>query len=222
MELVERVEEFLLHAFLVAEKLNVVDQQHVGVPVLVVEPSHVVVVDAGEEVVAEFFTGDVNDLVFRVIFVHLVGNGVHQVGLSQTGGTVDEQGVVVLARFFCHGGAGRVGELIGAADNECGEGVLIVGTLKAVLQFLVAACQFIVIFGVAVFGKRVVIFFRCDDIDLDLDIQSQHVEKCLFQQGIVGVHNNGFLELGLYGEHCHRAVQLYRLHNIDPELHGSL
>ena len=68
VELVERVEEFLLHAFLVAEKLNVVDQQHVGVPVLVVEPSHVVVVDAGEEVVAEFFTGDVNDLVFRVIF----------------------------------------------------------------------------------------------------------------------------------------------------------
>ena len=136
---------------------------------------------------------------------------------SQNVGLVSMTKVVNRFTIF----TGCVGELIGAADNECGEGVLIVGTLKAVLQFLVAACQFIVILGVAVFGKRVVIFFRCDDIDLDLDIQSQHVEKCLFQQGIVGVHNNGFLELGLYGEHCHRAVQLYRLHNIDPELHGS-
>ena len=77
MQLVEGVEELFLHSLLVAEELDIVNEQHVGVPVFVVEQRRVVVVDAGDQVVAELFAGHVNDLVVRVVFVYLVGDGVH-------------------------------------------------------------------------------------------------------------------------------------------------
>lgn len=93
VQLVEGVEELLLHPLFAGEELDVVDEQNVGVAVLVVELCGVLVVDAGDEVVAEFLAGDVDDLVLRMILADLVGDGVHQVGLAQTGGAVDEQGL---------------------------------------------------------------------------------------------------------------------------------
>ena len=43
---VERVEKFLLDAFLAGEKLDVVDQQHIGLAIFFAEPDELVVLDA--------------------------------------------------------------------------------------------------------------------------------------------------------------------------------
>ena len=100
MELVEGMEEFFLHPLFVAEKLDIVNEQHVRVPVFVVEPCGIAVIDAGNQVVAEFFAGNINNLVFRVILVHLMGNGMHQMGFSKTNASVDKKGIVDLSGRF--------------------------------------------------------------------------------------------------------------------------
>ena len=58
-----------------------------------------------------------------------VGDGLHQVGLAQPGGAVDEERVVGLARRFGGGVGGGGGELVGLADDEGVEGVALVERL---------------------------------------------------------------------------------------------
>ena len=128
-----------------------------------------------------------------MVLADLVGDGVHQVGLAQTGGAVDEQGVVVHARLFCHGGAGSVGELVGAAHDEGIEGVFIVCALEGVLQLLVAACDVVKI-------RRRPLLVRCRRsrlvfyLNVQCHVKAQNVEKCLFEQGLVVAQHNGTLE----------------------------
>ena len=52
---IERVEKFLLNAFLAGEKLDVVNQQHVGLAVFFAEFGELVVLDAVNVFVREFF-----------------------------------------------------------------------------------------------------------------------------------------------------------------------
>jgi hypothetical protein len=49
---------------------------------------------------------------------------VQQVGLAEAGVAVDGQRVVRLARIFCHGDSGRMGEAVRPTDDEGLKGVL--------------------------------------------------------------------------------------------------
>ena len=101
-------------------------------------------------------------------------------GLSQSGRTIDEQGVVVLARFFRHSGAGSVGKFVGAAYDKGIECVFIVRTLKGMLQLLVAACDLVIVVGLELLLDLLVLFI--DHLDLNINGESQGIEKRLFQQ----------------------------------------
>ena len=135
------MEEFFLHPVFVAEELNIVDQQDIGGAVFVMETCHIVAVDAVDQVVSEFFTGHINDVVIRMLLFDLVGDGVHQVCFSQTRWTVDEQRIVTLARFFCNCRTGSIGKFVGATHNERGECIFVVCPFKALFQLLIPQSQ---------------------------------------------------------------------------------
>ena len=60
-----------------------------------------------------------------------MGDGLHQVGLAQPGGAVDEKRVVGLAWCFDHSMGCCGGKLIRFADDKAVEGIAIVERLRA-------------------------------------------------------------------------------------------
>ena len=129
---VKRMEELLLRHFLAFEEMHVVHQEevHVG-PVAAPELGHGPAVDALDDLVDELLGADVEHPGLGLPLADGVGDGLHQVGLAQPGGAVDEEGIVGLAGGFGRrvGGGGR--ELVGLADDEGVEGVALVERLGA-------------------------------------------------------------------------------------------
>ncbi len=115
---VEGVEELLLGALLAGEELDVVDEQHVHVAEAVAEAGHLVVADGVDHLVGELLAGDVADGGVRLAALHVVADGVHQVGLAHADAAVEEERVVGLGGALGDGLRGGHGELVAAADDE--------------------------------------------------------------------------------------------------------
>ena len=115
---VEGVEELLLGALLAGEKLNVVDEQHVDVAELVAEAGHLVVADRVDHLVGELLTADVADGGMGLATLHVVADGVHEMGLAHPDAAVEEERVVGLGGALGDGLRGGHGELVAAADDE--------------------------------------------------------------------------------------------------------
>ena len=77
----------------------------------------------GDELVGELLAGDVDDALARARVAHRVADGVHEVRLAEADAAVEEERVVGVAGSLGDGEAGRVGELVGRADDEGAEGV---------------------------------------------------------------------------------------------------
>ena len=71
--------------FLAGDKLNVIHQQQILVPVLLPEGVGAAQADGFGQLVGELVTLDVDDLIVRMILPDGVINGVEQMGLAQTG-----------------------------------------------------------------------------------------------------------------------------------------
>ena len=78
------MEELLLQAFFALEELHVVDQQHVDIAVAATQPGHRVRADGIDVLVHERLGRDVTHLVVLVVVMHVVADGVQQVGLAET------------------------------------------------------------------------------------------------------------------------------------------
>ena len=132
MEGIEGVEELILRAVLVAEKLDVVYQQNVR-RLAVARAKLLHQADAArllalvqhrpDEVRDELLAGHHRDPPVRVLAMNLVPDGVQEVRLPQPDAPVEEQGVVFRPRRICHHTRCRMTKLVSRADHECLEGV---------------------------------------------------------------------------------------------------
>ena len=118
MQLVEGVEELVLRGFLASEEMNVVDQEQVEFAITAAERGNAASLEGLNEIVGEGLGRDVGDASLRVGGVDRVGDRVHQVGLTETGRTVDEERVVVVAGFLGNGERSTVGHLVFRTDDE--------------------------------------------------------------------------------------------------------
>ena len=130
MQRVERVEEFLLDAFLAGEKLNVVDQQDIGLPVFFAETDELVVLNGVNVFVGEFFRRKVSDA--RPFFVShdILPDGLQQMRLAQPHAAVEKQRVVRFPRCLCDRQRRSVRKTVVVADNE---GVECVSRIESVV-----------------------------------------------------------------------------------------
>ena len=115
---VEGVEELLLGALLAGQELDVVDEQHVHVAELVAEAGHLVVAHGVDHLVGELLARDVADGGLRLAALHVVADGMHQVGFAHADAAIDEERVVGFGWALRDGLRRRHGELVAAADDE--------------------------------------------------------------------------------------------------------
>ena len=120
---VERMEELFLRPLLVRDELDVVDEEQVDPSIAGAEVVDLALLDRGDEFVRELLGGGVDDALARELGDDLVADRVHQVGLAEAHAAVQEERVVGVAGALGDGQAGRVGQAVGRAHDEVGEGV---------------------------------------------------------------------------------------------------
>ena len=106
MELVEGMEELLLHTLSCREELDIVDEEYICVSVLVVEVGDSAFIEGVYQIASEGLAGNVYDVEVGVIFPDIVGDSRDEVGLAHSRGAVNEQRIIVgnvlCSTVLCH------------------------------------------------------------------------------------------------------------------------
>ena len=175
MQGVEGVEELLLRGFLARQKLDIVDQQHVGLTVFLAELLGRGGLNGGDDLVGEHLAVHIHDVEIGVVLFDLDLNGVQQVGLAQTRRAVDEQRVVGTAGVGGHGLRGGVGKLVAGAFDEVFKGKVVPSAGQG--TFVQLGLFF---FALVLFGGD----------EQHLDIKAQNGLKGVLQKGGIAVGHN--------------------------------
>src|SRR5215475_8900306 len=91
---VESVKKFLLRPPLTTEKLNVVDQKKIGLPITLAELDQITVLDRVDELIDEQLTGDVDHLHVFPFRPDELADGLHEMRLAQTDTAINEERIV--------------------------------------------------------------------------------------------------------------------------------
>ena len=124
VERVEGMEQLLLSLGLPLQELHVIDQQHVGGAIAILETVAGLVLDRLDELVGECLDRDVDHLEVAVFLVDVIADGLQEVGLAQSDTAVDQAGVVGSARVLGDRDRGVEGKRVAVALDEAGEPVL--------------------------------------------------------------------------------------------------
>ena len=107
--MIECVEEFFLGTFLSDNKLDVVDQKNVVVPVFFTERSHgkfiAVFTDLQriDQFIGKSLTCDIQHMFIRFILNNEMSDRMHQMGFAESGASIYKERIVNLTRRFGHG-----------------------------------------------------------------------------------------------------------------------
>ena len=122
---VEGVEELFLRGFLARQELDIVDQQHVRLPVFLAELLGRGGFYGGDDLVGKHLAVHIHDVEIGVVLFDFDLNGVEQVRLAQTRRTVDEQRVVRTAGVGGNRLRGGVGKLVAGTLDEVFKGEIV-------------------------------------------------------------------------------------------------
>src|SRR5581483_5012565 len=98
VELIERMEKFLLRALLARYDVNVVDQQNIGGTIVPVEKRHAVQFDRRNHLVHKPFARCINHVQAAETIQQTAADSVHQMSFSDTHSAVNEQWIVASRR----------------------------------------------------------------------------------------------------------------------------
>jgi hypothetical protein len=99
IERIEGMEQLFLRLDFLLQKMDIVDEQHVGVSILVLKIGRFVVLDRLDELVGKVLGGNVDDLA-ALFLPREVSDRLHEVGLSESDASVDEAGVIRRSGVF--------------------------------------------------------------------------------------------------------------------------
>jgi len=193
---VEGMKELLLRLLLAGDELDIVHQQDARLPVLLPELGVAALPDGCDQLVGEVVALDVHDPQVLPFALDLMGDGVEQMGLAQSGVTVDEQRVEVFRRLIRHGPCRRIGQLVLRPHHIRleGEGVgiqqgagLIRGHAVIGSQLLVVEDLHLQIGGEDVLQRR-------------LDVLHETGLDGAFFEGVAAMQHEGGV---LHGDHVH-------------------
>ena len=118
------MEQLLLRFGLALQELYVVDQQHVGRTVAILEAVAGLVLDRLDELVGEGLDRDVDHFQVAVLLVDVVADGLQQMGLSQSYAAVDQARVVGPSGVLGDRHSRAEGELVAVTFDKAGEAVV--------------------------------------------------------------------------------------------------
>src|SRR5690606_26917667 len=121
---VEGMEELLLRAFFSGQKLDIVDEHHVRAAVAAAELFDIAAADGIDELVGEFFAGQIDHTGRRITAQPFLPDRLHQMGFAEAWTAMNEEWVVADAGALRDRRAGGVSELAVIAHDEAFKGVV--------------------------------------------------------------------------------------------------
>ena len=127
------MEELLLSLLFAGDELHVVNQEQVRLAVLFPHFGGFVgtFLNGADQLVGQLIALDVGNAGIGIVAADDIGDGVDQMGLSKTGITVDQQGVIVLGGMVRNCLGSGVGQLVAGTDHKGIEGEFIRGKALA-------------------------------------------------------------------------------------------
>lgn len=92
VEVIEGMEKFLLRRFLAGDKLDIVDEEQVGIAVFIAELIVPALLQGGNQLVCKLIALDIDDIIAGVVLMHDAGDGVKQVRFAKAGRAVNKRG----------------------------------------------------------------------------------------------------------------------------------
>ena len=97
VETVKCMEKFFLCGFFSYNKLNIIDEKNVNIPVFFTEFAHcriISVSDGFDQFICEFLTGYIENPAVFVVFQYKMSDGMHKMRFSETGSAVNKQRII--------------------------------------------------------------------------------------------------------------------------------
>ena len=87
---IERMEEFLLRTFLTDNELNIIDQQHINITILITELliSHLLILQGFNQLIGKCLWCNIKNLKVRIILHDKMCNSLHKVGLAKSDSSI--------------------------------------------------------------------------------------------------------------------------------------
>ncbi len=117
VKLVKGVKELFLRSLLTGNDLNIIDQQHIGCPIVAVEHGHPVQLDGRNHFVHKALAGGVHHVQAGIVVQQAAADGVHQVRLADADAAVNKKRVIAARGHLCHCLSSRMRQLVGRADD---------------------------------------------------------------------------------------------------------
>src|SRR5215831_6469475 len=117
-ERVEGMKKLFLGALFATEKLDVIDQEQIGLSITLSKLNQIIVLNGVDELVDKQLTGKIHHLRILFLSANVLADCLHEVGLAQTNAAIDKERVVSPCRRLGNGKTGRVCNLIVRTDDE--------------------------------------------------------------------------------------------------------
>ena len=224
VEVIEGMEKFLLRRFLAGDKLDIVDEEQVGIAVFIAELIVPALLQGGNQLVCKLIALDIDDIIAGVVLMHDAGDGVKQVRFAKAGRAVNKKGIIRFRRVIGDGNGGGVREAVRGADDKVVEGELRVKLDELrLLRFAAIGLDF-----------RIV---EHDDFDVQLedllhgflDVADAAAENDILAEGGGGVEHELFirqlenLSVVKPGRHDLRGqAGLHMPQNLGPDVSGRI
>src|SRR5436190_9349775 len=115
---IESVKEFFLGPLFAPEKLDVVNQEEISLPITLPEFDQITVLDRVDELVDEQLTGDVEHLHVFPFRPDELADGLHEMGLAETDAAVNEEGIIRTRRRLRDSETRCMRDFVVRPDNE--------------------------------------------------------------------------------------------------------
>ena len=124
------MKKFFLRLFFSCEKLNVIDQEHVRIPIAPSEFFHLTMSDRIDDLIGELLRRHVGNP--KIAFSHhQISNGMQKVRLPQAYATTNKERVVTISRRVGNGQTGGMGKLVTRPNDKILKGIFSIWCLSS-------------------------------------------------------------------------------------------
>ncbi len=125
IEMIERVKKFFFGSLSSGQIVDIIHQEYIDTSVFLSKIQNFSVLKMIDEIIHEFFCCDIEDFEADGLSrMNMMSDGVHQMGFSQAGSSVDVEGIVRFGRIIYDSRSRSMGKLVAGPDDKVFKGVI--------------------------------------------------------------------------------------------------
>ena len=229
MKLFKGIEKLVLRFLLSREELYIVNKEHFGFSVFILEFIGGIVFYAVNELIYEGFGGYIYYIIFRMTHFDFVFYRVKKVGLAETRFTVDIKGIEI--RFSLSYRSARCArKLVAFADDKCIEGIFIIAVylcfeksclcIRIIIEFrnrIGRPDYFLGSNGIFFLGNIVFLYYV-----FCFYVEPEYFLELCFYQLIEMIHYLRFYPFILYEQNSRVVIHFYGLDRVYKSAYGYI